>query len=103
MRIVNWNIEWMNNWFVGQGANAFRNDNPGRGITDVADLCQRVAGVIVSLDPDVLLVEEGPSDWDEMALFVRQCLGDDADTRALADEWEADLDGDEIVMLKLGN
>lgn len=129
MRIVNWNIEWMNDWFVGQGAIAFRTDNPGRGITNVANLCQRVASVIVALDPDVLLVEEGPSDWDEMALFVQQFLGNnysvhggldggaqkiyalvknngqfanpglgaDADTRALADEWEADVDGDEIV------
>jgi hypothetical protein len=70
MKIVNWNIEWMNDWFVGYGSVAFRQDNPSRGISDVADLCSRVASVVKNLDPDVLTIEEGPSDIREMELFV---------------------------------
>jgi hypothetical protein len=76
VRIVNWNIEWMNDWFVGGGSVAFRQDNPRRGITDVADLCRRVASVVKSLDPDVLTIEEGPSDIREMELFVETYLID---------------------------
>lgn len=76
MRIVNWNIEWMNDWFVGRGSVAFRHDNPRRGITDVADLCRRVASVVNNLDPDVLSIEEGPSDIREMELFVGTYLID---------------------------
>ena len=77
MRIVNWNIEWMNNWFVGKGEIAFRTHNPGQGITDVADLCRRVAGVVNRLDPDVLTIEEGPSDKREMELFSKTYLVDE--------------------------
>jgi len=76
VRIVNWNIEWMNDWFVGGGSVAFRQDNPRRGITDVADLCRRVASVISNLNPDVLTIEEGPSDIREMELFVETYLID---------------------------
>jgi len=78
MRIVNWNIEWMNNWFVGGGHVDFRQDNPNprRRITDVADLCRRVASVVKNLVPDVLTVEEGPSDIREMELFVETYLID---------------------------
>ena len=76
MRIVNWNIEWMNDWFVGGGSVAFRQDNPRRGITDVADLCRRVASVINNVNPDVLTIEEGPSDIREMELFVETYLID---------------------------
>jgi hypothetical protein len=76
MRIASWNIEWMNNWFVGYNQVAFRSDHHSSGITDVDDLCRRVAGVIKSLDPDVLAVEEGPSDINEMRLFVDRYLAD---------------------------
>lgn len=80
MRIVNWNIEWMNDWFVGRNKVAFRQVHK-RGnniiIADVADLCRRVASVIKSLDPDVLTVQEGPSDIREMQLFVETYLKDE--------------------------
>lgn len=77
MRIVNWNIEWMNDWFIGGGNVAFRADNLRKGITDVAALCTRVADVVKALDPDVLTVQEGPSDIREMALFADNYLTDD--------------------------
>jgi exonuclease III len=76
MRIVNWNIEWMNDWFVGGGSVAFRENNLRKGINDVAALCTRVADVVKDLDPDVLTIQEGPSDIREMELFVENFLAD---------------------------
>lgn len=76
MRIVNWNIEWMNDWFVGGGSVAFSENNLRKGINDVAALCTRVADVVKDLDPDVLTIQEGPSDIREMELFVENFLAD---------------------------
>jgi len=83
MRIVSWNIEWMNNWFVGYGKVAFRERYEPRGkpqdaIADVDALCTRVAQVIEDLAPDILCVQEGPSDRREMELFVSTYLRDQA-------------------------
>jgi len=83
MKIVSWNIEWMNNWFVGYDQVAFRERYDPRGrpqdaITDVAALCERVAQVIKDLAPDVLCVQEGPSDRREIELFVSTYLTDEA-------------------------
>ncbi|GAB4568256.1 MAG: endonuclease/exonuclease/phosphatase family protein [Anaerolineae bacterium] len=81
MKIATWNIEWMNNWFVGHGQVAFRERYEPRGrpddaIDDVDDLCTRVAQVIRALDADVLCIQEGPSDIREMQLFVSTYLAD---------------------------
>jgi hypothetical protein len=76
LRVVSWNIEWMNHWFIGYGQAAFRAENPRSGINDTDALCQRVAQVVNALDPDVLTVYEGPSDTREMELFVREYLSD---------------------------
>ena len=81
MKIVNWNIEWMNNWFEGYGQVGFRQDHPTKGISDVADLCRRVARVIKNLNPDVLTIEEGPSDIREMELFTDTYLIDSHDNK----------------------
>jgi hypothetical protein len=78
MRIVSWNIEWMNDWFRGGNEIAFRANNPNRGVTDTDNLCLRVAQVIDDLAPDVLAVQEGPSDIREMELFVQRYLADTA-------------------------
>jgi exonuclease III len=74
MRLVNFNIEWMNDWFMGGNKVAFRQDNPRRGIENVDALAKRVASLILSVDPDVLTIEEGPSDIREMQLFVSTYL-----------------------------
>jgi endonuclease/exonuclease/phosphatase family metal-dependent hydrolase len=68
MKIMNWNIEWMNNWFIGGGAVEWRDTHAG--IASVAALARRVANVIRAVDPDVLTLQEGPSDPQEMGLFV---------------------------------
>lgn len=84
MRILDWNIEWMNNWFVGGSQAAWRISNTG--IADVQALAQRVANLIRGLDPDVLTVQEGPSDRDEMQLFIDDFLSD-ANDQALYDQF----------------
>jgi endonuclease/exonuclease/phosphatase family metal-dependent hydrolase len=76
---VNWNIEWMNNWFVGGNEVALRDSydprgRPGDAIPDVDNLASRVAQVIRELAPDVLCIQEGPSDLREMELFVSTYL-----------------------------
>lgn len=81
MRVVNWNIEWMNNWFVGGNNVALRDSynpqgRPEDAIADVDDLARRVAGVILELNPDILCVQEGPSDIREMELFSDTYLRD---------------------------
>ena len=76
MKIVNWNIEWMNDWFtpISAGGPGWRTDNPGRGISSVISLAERVASVIRALDADVLTIQEGPSRKGEMELFVNDHL-----------------------------
>ena len=83
MKIVSWNIEWMNNWFVGYGSVAFKElyeprDSPQDAIADVDALCRRVAQVVEDLAADILCVQEGPSDPREMELFVSTYLRDQA-------------------------
>ena len=76
MRIVNWNIEWMNNWFADGDDVHLRVAHSASQISDVGALCSRVAGVIQILNPDVLTIEEGPSDIRMMQLFVSEYLGE---------------------------
>ncbi len=66
----------MNNWFVGGGDVALRMVHDPSGITSVDALCRRVGRVILDLDPDVLTLEEGPSDIRELQLFVSYYLDD---------------------------
>ncbi len=89
MRLMDWNIEWMNNWFVGNGQVAWRQQHSG--IASVAGLARRVANVITAIDPDVLTLQEGPSDPREMDLFVNGFLSD-ASGQPLFDAF-GELDG----------
>ena len=76
MRVLNWNIEWMNDWFVGNGLVQWRNSHTG--IQNVAALADRVAALIRGVDPDLVTIQEGPSDIREMELFVNDHLRDGA-------------------------
>jgi hypothetical protein len=81
MRIVDWNIEHMNSWFVPNSdpsSPALRASFPGGGfgggrIDDVAALAQRAANVLSGLDPDVICIQEGAGK-EEVALFLSQLL-----------------------------
>lgn len=74
MKIMNWNIEWMNNWFSG-------NDNPIWGSNSLsanrAQTCAaKAAAVITDVAPDLLCIQEGPSAAAEMDLFLTEFLSD---------------------------
>lgn len=74
MRILNWNIEWMNRWFSG-------NNNPVWGSSkldadDAKTVAQKVANIIRAEDPDILCLQEGPSATQEMQLFIDEFLSD---------------------------
>ena len=74
MKIMNWNIEWMNKWFSG-------NDNPAWGSSSLsasnARTCAtKVAAVITDIAPDLLCIQEGPSAMAEMDLFLSEFLSD---------------------------
>lgn len=80
MRILNWNIEWMNRWFTGNATP----DWGSRELTadDARAVAGRVARVISRLDPDVICLQEGPSAKEEMQLFLDTCLTDGAGAAA---------------------
>jgi hypothetical protein len=76
MKIANWNIEWMNDWFtpISAGPPGWRQANEAKGITDVAALAGRVAQVVKALAADAITIQEGPSRIGEMQLFVDDFL-----------------------------
>lgn len=81
MRVVDWNIEHMNSWFVPNDDPSFpamRTSYPGGGfgggrIDDVPALAQRVANILSELDPDVICIQEGAGE-EEVELFLDQFL-----------------------------
>lgn len=74
MRVANWNVEWMNDWFVPvrDGGPAWRAGpiEGARPVADVRGLADRVAAVIWRIAPDLIAIQEGPSRAGEMRLFV---------------------------------
>lgn len=76
MKLVTWNIEWMNRWFKG-------NANPEWGsssysASEARQQAQKAANVITSLNADLLCIQEGPNARQEMELFVNEFLSDGA-------------------------
>ena len=84
MRIVDWNIEHMNSWFVpGNDANSpalRRSYKPGSGnsfgggaIANVPALAERAGDVLKALDPDLICIQEGAGE-DEVSWFLDRHL-----------------------------
>lgn len=73
MKLCNWNIEWMNRWFLPDRVAAAWKSASDKALGD------RVAKVIQSIDPDVVTIQEGPSRLVEMELFVDNCLANKYD------------------------
>ena len=81
MRLVDWNIEHMNSWFVPNSdptSPALRENYTGGGfgggsISDVPALTERVSNILEALDPDVICIQEGAGE-DEVALVLNQLL-----------------------------
>jgi hypothetical protein len=78
IRICSVNVEWMNDWFAPDSEPAafrpqFRRDGQ---INDTARTARRLADMIAAIDPQIVAIQEGPSREAELALFVREYLGD---------------------------
>lgn len=74
VKFLCWNVEWMNDLFVaGNGPAAFRPDNekPAHGAKPATVKLRRehLSGVLKELAPDVVVICEGPSRQEELALF----------------------------------
>ena len=82
MRILDWNIEHMNSWFVGNDDPAspalrqeFSGSSFGGGpIRDVRALARRVGEVIKQAAPDVMCIQEGAGK-EEVAGFFEEFVG----------------------------
>jgi endonuclease/exonuclease/phosphatase family metal-dependent hydrolase len=80
LRLLLWNMEWLNDLFVaGNGAAAFRPDNEkpahASGSTTVLKRRRDLAAVIREVEPDVMVVVEGPNRNEELDLFFRTDVG----------------------------
>lgn len=73
IKVVVWNMEWMNDLFTGDGeAVAFKGDNESAAHGHGASIRQRrndLAGVIHEVDPEVLICVEGPTRPAELQLY----------------------------------
>ena len=76
MRILNWNIEWMNKWFSGNAQPHW--GSKALSANDAKSAAQKAANVINAIDPDLICLQEGPSAQEEMTLFLTDFLSDDA-------------------------
>ena len=76
MRILDWNIEWMNRWFSGNASPQWGSNQLSAARANEA--ATRVAAVIRQLDPDLIMLQEGPSALAEMELFLADHLSDAA-------------------------
>lgn len=72
VKLLNWNIEWMNTWFVpiSEGGPAWRAADPALTAEGTPSAAARAAGVIEALTPDAIAIQEGPSRAGELRLFV---------------------------------
>jgi len=73
IKLLCWNVEWMNDLFMGDTEPAaFRpdTDKPQHTTsTTVKTRREHLSGVLKDLAPDVVVVAEGPSRKEELALF----------------------------------
>ncbi|MDP2439286.1 MAG: hypothetical protein Q8P67_26355 [archaeon] len=71
-RYFDWNIEWMDDLFVSDDRFA----SSANGVPDVPELCQRIAGVILTADPDLIAIQEGPASCARLDMYQRFYLRD---------------------------
>ncbi|MEP3630550.1 MAG: endonuclease/exonuclease/phosphatase family protein [Hyphomicrobiales bacterium] len=70
-KLTTWNIEWMNRLFDLKSSTTKLKKTPA-----VIETCERIAGVIKDISPDILGIQEGPASKARMAHFVREYLDD---------------------------
>jgi endonuclease/exonuclease/phosphatase family metal-dependent hydrolase len=80
LKITSFNAEWMNDWFLsGTSTPKFKTkfkDRESNKMIDTATVASKVANLIGSINPDILAIQEGPSEKKEMQLFIDTYLGD---------------------------
>lgn len=78
IKVVSFNIEWMNDWFTNDGdIVAFRENFTREGHTsNTKETARRAADTIKEIDPDILAIQEGPSRPEELALFIQEYLSE---------------------------
>jgi hypothetical protein len=77
LKLVEWNMEWMNDLFADDSqAPQFLPDDKKAGHSSgtVKQRRDDLSGVIRELDPDVIIVVEGPSRPGELQLFGTKML-----------------------------
>lgn len=77
MNVSAWNIEWMHHFFVKDQDRLKKSHS--KSLYDVPDLASRVGEAIRSLDPDVLILTEGPQHKSQMEFFVDEFLDGEYD------------------------
>ncbi len=81
LKIATFNVEWMINLFKPKKAELWPKQSKSRGLgrkpKDVPLVCDRIAGVIKTLNADIVGIEEGPPLKAQLELFVRDYLKDD--------------------------
>ena len=97
LKLVQWNMEWLNDLFEkGDGAAQFRADDVApqhAKSTTVKKRREELADVIKQLDPDIVVVVEGPSRREELALFFE---------KDIAGTWAVELQTSSGGMQNLG-
>ena len=79
LKLTTWNIEWMNKLFQTQpsGSTKFKTS------AAEVEICERIAGVINDISPDILGVQEGPSSKARMKAFTKKYLGNQYDVYSI--------------------
>ena len=76
LKFLMWNVEWMNDLFTaGTGPAAFRPDGEKplhNKDTTVKVRRDHLSGVLKEIGPDIVVVAEGPSRQEELALFFQK-------------------------------
>jgi endonuclease/exonuclease/phosphatase family metal-dependent hydrolase len=79
LKVTSFNGEWMNDWFLsGASVPKFKTkfkDRESNKMIDTDTVASKVAKVIRSINPDILAIQEGPSEKKEMQLFIDTYLG----------------------------
>lgn len=89
IKIATLNTEWMVNLFYPKKAQFWPLESKSTGLgskpKDVPLVCQRLAGAIRDVNPDILGIQEGPPLKRQMELFVRQYLNDEYKVYSMPD------------------
>lgn len=99
LKLVTLNLEWMVSIFNGRWTDwdgTIPDTFAGRRlgsinldpIEDVQDLCERIGGMILTLEPSILMIQEGPPRKDQMEFFVDEYLGGEFVVHTSNSRWQ---------------